>query len=111
MLVSIVGFGLMGAQIAQVFSEKGYSVRAYDVSDQQLNSGLDLIRKGRYGIANSIAKGRLSEEQGGEALSRIKTFTSLEAASEGAELIIEAAIENLDTKRAIFKKLLESSDM
>ncbi|MHB1909262.1 MAG: 3-hydroxyacyl-CoA dehydrogenase family protein [Nitrososphaerales archaeon] len=110
MLVSIIGFGLMGAQIAQVFSEKGYLVRAYDVSDQQLNSGMDLIRKGRYGIENSIAKGRLSRDQGEEIIARIKTFTSIEKASEGSELIVEAAIENLDTKREIFKKLLEASD-
>jgi 3-hydroxybutyryl-CoA dehydrogenase len=101
--ITIVGLGLMGAQIAQVFAQTGFSVRAYDVSPQQLQSGLDLIKYGRYGLSKSVERGRLSQEKADEALSRITTFISLAEALRESDLVLEAAIENIETKQTIFK--------
>ncbi len=93
----------MGAQIAQVFAQAGFSVSAYDVSEQQLQSGLDLIKSGRYGLSKSVEIGRLTQEKADEAFSRITTFSSLADALRDSDLVLEAAIENIDTKREIFK--------
>ena len=101
--MSILGFGLMGAQIAQVFAQAGYSVTAYDVSDGQLESGLELIRKGKYGLENSVLKGRITQAEANAATSRITTVTSLEEACKGSELVLEAAFEKLDAKKEIFR--------
>lgn len=101
--VAVAGFGLMGAQIAQVFATAGIDVYAYDVSDQQLKSGLDLIKHGRYGLANSVAKGRLTKEKSDETLARIHTFNSIEDALQESDLVLEAAIEDAKIKRNIFE--------
>jgi 3-hydroxybutyryl-CoA dehydrogenase len=102
--VAIVGFGLMGAQIAQVFAQSGYSVRAFDVSETQLKAGLELIRKGRYGLEKAVAKGKMDQKDADLAFGRISVFTSLEETCRDSDLVLEVAIENLDTKREIFHK-------
>jgi 3-hydroxybutyryl-CoA dehydrogenase len=102
--VSILGFGLMGAQIAQVFAQNGYSVKAFDVSDAQLSTGLELIRKGKYGFDNSVLKGRITQAEASAATSRITTVSTLEEACKGSEFVLEAAFENLDAKKEIFRK-------
>lgn len=94
----------MGAQIAQVFAQSGYSVRAFDVSEIQLKAGLELIRKGRYGLEKAVAKGRMDQKDADLALGRISVFTSVEETCRDSELVLEVAIENLDTKREIFHK-------
>jgi 3-hydroxybutyryl-CoA dehydrogenase len=105
--VSIIGFGLMGAQIAQVFAQAGYSVRAYDVSEAQLKSGLELIRNGKYGLESSVSKGRITQAEAGKVMSRIVPVSSLEGACKGSDFILEAIIEDLQTKREIFQKASE----
>jgi 3-hydroxybutyryl-CoA dehydrogenase len=102
--VSIIGFGLMGAQIAQVFAQSGYSVRAFDVSDSQLRSGLELIRKGKYGLDNSVLKGRISQAEADRIASNITATSSLEEACKDSEFVLEAAFESLDAKREIFRR-------
>ncbi len=99
----------MGAQIAQVFSQAGYQVKGYDVSDTQLRSGMELIRKGKYGLENSVAKGRMSKEEADSVLSRISVESSLEHACQGSGLILEAAFEELKTKQEIFRKVIQIS--
>jgi 3-hydroxybutyryl-CoA dehydrogenase len=109
--ISVLGFGLMGAQIAQVFSQAGYQVKGYDVSDSQLRTGMELIDKGKYGLENSLAKGRIRKEEADSIHSRIRLENSLERACQGSDLILEAAIEDLKTKQEIFRKAAqESSD-
>ncbi len=102
--VAILGFGLMGAQIAQVFAQCGYYVSCYDVNETQLNNGLSLIREGPYGLESSISRGKMSKEEAEDAFSRIVPSNSIEEASSGAEIVLEAAVEDLETKRKIMKK-------
>lgn len=99
----------MGAQIAQVFSQAGYQVKGYDVSDSQLHSGMELIHSGKYGLENSVAKGRISKEEADSINSRINPENSLERACQGSDLILEAAIEDLKTKQEIFREAAEAS--
>jgi 3-hydroxybutyryl-CoA dehydrogenase len=107
--VTVIGFGLMGAQIAQVFAQAGYSVAAFDVSSAQLEQGLQLIRDGRYGVSNSVAKGRMSPEVADQIFARIQPSNNIEDATSGSELILEAAIENLDVKKGIFEAARNNS--
>src|SRR5579871_1268918 len=94
----------MGAQIAQVFAQAGYSVRAYDVSEAQLKSGLELIRSGKYGLESLVSKGRITQPEADKVASRIDPVSSLEGACKDSDFILEAILENLQTKREVFQK-------
>lgn len=101
--IAIVGFGLMGAQIAQVFALSGFTVSCYDLDSEQVRRGLDLILNGRYGLKNSKERGKLEEEPS-IVLSRITPKNSIEEACSGAFMVLEAAIEDLKVKSNIFQK-------
>jgi len=100
----------MGAQIAQVLAISGFEVRAYDISEEFLTKGLDLIRNGKYGLETSIKKGRISGEAASRALTRISTTTSLENALDHAQFVLEAAVEELKIKQDIFKRASNFAD-
>lgn len=102
--IAIIGFGLMGAQIAQICAQAGYDVSCYDLEKKQLQNGLELIKNGRYGLSSSIEKGRLSKEEAQQVLDRIAMCNSIEEAALGADIVLESAIEELETKRKIMLK-------
>lgn len=99
--IGIIGAGTMGAGIAHVAAVSGFSVLLYDISEESLN-------KGRSRIANDlnkgVEKGKVTEQQAAEALQRISLHSSLEVFSQ-ADIVIEAAIEQLGIKQDIFSKL------
>ena len=99
--VAVVGAGLMGAGIAQVAAQAGWSVTLRDVTE-------DALRKARAGIEGSYgkfaAKGRMSQEDVEASLARISYTTDLAAAGE-ADLIVEAVFERLDVKQGVFVEL------
>ncbi|HEY3105078.1 MAG TPA: 3-hydroxyacyl-CoA dehydrogenase family protein [Pyrinomonadaceae bacterium] len=98
--VGVLGCGLMGAGIAQTAATAGYETIVREVSD-------DLIAKGFAGIEKSLAKfsekGTL-KEQPQEIRARLRGTTSLEDLSD-CDIIIEAIIENLETKRETYLRL------
>lgn len=98
---SVIGTGLMGGGIAMVFANAGIPVRMVDVS-------ADAVAKGRQAIErnykNSVARGSIDQAHMDKALSLISTHTDYEALV-GADLVIEAAFENMDLKREIFARL------
>jgi len=99
--VGIIGSGTMGSGIAQVASLAGLEVVLHDVSNDALKLAMERIKSD---LRRSVEKGRLTSTQATELLARIhprKTFSDLGE----AEFVIEAAIENLNVKREIFKKL------
>ena len=100
--ISVIGAGLMGHGIAQIFAVKGCSVTLMDVKEDILSKALDNIRSN---LALMSEHGIGPEEGIGPALQRIKTTQSLEEASEGAQFVVEAVNENLELKQNIFKKL------
>lgn len=104
--VAIIGAGTMGNGIAHVFAQNNFNVNLIDVSQQQLGKALELIDEN---CNRQISKGSLSEEQKQHTLKNITIFTSLTAGVQDADLVIEAATENIDLKLKIFKQLDEAA--
>ena len=99
--IAVIGAGTMGNGISQVCAASGYAVTMIDVIPAALEKGLQTIRKSLGKLAE---KGRLSEEQKSAALKAITTAGELGAAA-GADLVIEAATENVELKLKIFRDL------
>lgn len=102
MKISVIGAGQMGNGIAHVFAQSGHSVTLIDIAQTSLDKALVTIGKN---LDRQVAKGTLSEEQKTSTLVNITTNTDLKAGVAQAELVIEAATENVDLKLNIFREL------
>jgi len=102
--VGIVGAGQMGSGIAQVCAAAGLDVSLVDVSDAALERGMSAIAAG---LERQVKKGTLSADAKATLLSRIRTGTGHDALA-GADIVIEAATENLELKLRILKGLSET---
>lgn len=100
--VVVVGGGTMGNGIAHVFAQKDFKVTLVDVSEVALEKALVTISKN---LDRQVAKGTLSEADKARALSCIETSSDLKKAASSADLVIEAATENEELKKKIFKDL------
>src|SRR5213594_528446 len=105
MKVAIIGFGMMGRQIAQVFAQHGHEVEVTDEDQRALKIGIDEIANGPYGIHSSVSKGKLTLEQASGSLARIKTSPKLDDVCKNSDLVIEAAFEDLRLKQDLFQKI------
>lgn len=101
--IMVIGAGQMGAGIAQVAAQAGYDVLLNDIKEEFVSRGLKGIEKN---LIRNVEKGRTSEEEKTAILSRFKASTSLQDAV-SADLVIEAAVENMVIKAQIFKTLDE----
>jgi len=101
--VGVVGCGVMGAGIVQLCAQSGYQVVASEINDELLNKGLASIEKI---LARSVEKGRISQQDKDATLGRIKGTTNTKDFSD-RDIVIEAAIENMDLKKKIFAELDE----
>ena len=104
--VTVIGAGTMGNGIAHVFAQNGFTVTIVDVNAVQLEKALQTIGKN---LERQVAKGTLSGEQKQQALANLNTQTDLAAGTREADLVVEAATENIDLKLKIFKQLDESA--
>lgn len=99
--IFVVGAGFMGAGIAQTAISFGYDVILYD-------NAVDILPKAKAGIEKmldkSVSKGKMTQEEKDAAMTRLRTAESLNAAAD-ADLVIEAAVERADIKKAIFTQL------
>ena len=102
--IVVIGAGTMGNGIAHTFAQTGFNVNLVDVSTEALEKGLKTITTN---LDRIVAKGNLTEEQKNETLNNISTFTQLEDAAKNADLIVEAATENIDLKLKIFRQMDE----
>lgn len=100
--ISVIGAGTMGNGIAHVFAQTGFDVTLIDVQSAQLEKAIATITKN---LDRQVAKGTLTEEQKAEALSKIKTNTSIAEGVANADLVVEAATENEKLKLDIFKQM------
>src|SRR4030042_525742 len=100
--ICVLGAGLMGAGIAQVAAEAGFEVSLRDIEDRFVQGGLNTIKKNHE---RAISKGKMSKEQSGATLAKIKGMVDLAQAVKGAELVIEAVVENMDLKKQVYKEL------
>ncbi len=99
--IAVLGAGTMGSGIAQVIAQSGYEVILRDIKDIYLNKGLKIIENN---LDRSVEKERITESEKKEVLNRINTTIDLEKTAD-VDLIIEAAVENIDIKKEIFKEL------
>lgn len=100
--VTVIGAGLMGHGLAQIFAGSGYQTALLDLSSELLHNALSNIRANLTLMAE---KGIGSISEIGSTLSRIKTTTDMNEAVENAGIIIEAVVEKLDVKQELFKEL------
>lgn len=97
----VIGAGQMGGGIAQVCAQAGYDVLLNDIAEESLDKGLASITKI---LARNVEKQRMTEDDKANVLNRITKSLQLEDAA-NVDIVIEAAVENMDIKRSIFEKL------
>lgn len=102
--VCVLGAGIMGAGIAQVLAEAGYSVGLRDIEDRFVQSGLDGIKKN---LDRTVSKGKMDRKTADAVIQRIEGTVDLKEAAADADLVIEAVIENMDVKKTVFRELDE----
>ncbi|KAK7072761.1 hypothetical protein SK128_009929 [Halocaridina rubra] len=105
--VTVIGSGLMGAGIAQVAAQSGHKVTMVDLdkeivkkAEQKISASVQKAAKKKFGDNNDDAVKFTSE-----VLERLSTSTDAVAAVKGADLVIEAIVENLDAKKTLFVQL------
>jgi 3-hydroxybutyryl-CoA dehydrogenase len=104
--ISVIGAGTMGNGIAHVFAQSGFTVNLIDVSAAQLEKAIATIGKN---FDRQVSKGTLTEEQKSVALKNITTITDVTAGVKTADLVVEAATENVDLKLKIFTLMDEAA--
>lgn len=92
----------MGNGIAHVFAQFGYNVSLIDIKEEALNKAVQTIEKN---LDRQVSKQQISEETKKQALANIKTFTNLQQGVATADLVVEAATENVELKLNIFKEM------
>jgi 3-hydroxybutyryl-CoA dehydrogenase len=102
-IVGVVGSGQMGNGIAQVAADTGFHVIMHDISQSALDKGINSIKSS---LDRLIKKGTITEIRKNEILAKIKTTTDINE-FKVADIVIEAATENIDLKLKIFRQLDE----
>ncbi|WP_338126690.1 3-hydroxyacyl-CoA dehydrogenase family protein [Tenacibaculum piscium] len=100
--IAVIGAGTMGNGIAHTFAQFGYSVSLIDISQNALDKAMVTITKN---LDRMLVKEKISEEAKKNTLENISTHTSIEKGVQNADLVVEAASENLSLKLKIFKEL------
>ncbi|MFF2753390.1 3-hydroxybutyryl-CoA dehydrogenase [Psychrobacillus sp. NPDC058041] len=101
--VMVIGAGQMGSGIAQVCAQAGFEVKLNDREQQFYDRGIQTITKN---LSRNVEKGRMTEDEKQAVLNNITKSLSIEDAKD-VDLVIEAAVENMDIKQSIFKQLDE----
>ncbi len=104
--IAVIGSGTMGNGIAHVFAQHGYMVSLIDISEEALKKAVATIDKN---MGRQVEKGILAEETRKLALTNLTTTTFLKEGVRDADLVVEAATENIDLKLKIFKEIDEST--
>ena len=100
--ISVIGAGTMGNGIAHVFAQNGYKVNLIDVSENSLEKAIKTISKN---LDRMVAKEKITSLDKDKTLQNLSVFSDLKNGIKEADLVIEAATENLDTKISIFKTI------
>lgn len=102
--VMVIGAGQMGGGIAQVFAQIGVKTYLNDIKQEFIDNRMAFIEKL---LTKDVAKGRKTEEQKASALANLIPALDMDAVAGECDLVVEAAIENMEIKAALFKKLDE----
>ncbi|MGD0355516.1 MAG: 3-hydroxybutyryl-CoA dehydrogenase [Dehalococcoidia bacterium] len=99
--IGVVGCGLMGRGIVEVSAKTGYDVVVSEINKELLDKGMAAINQS---VARAVEKGKMTEDDKNKALGKIKGTTDMKDFKD-CDLVVEAAIENLDLKKKIFLDL------
>lgn len=99
--IFVLGAGTMGAGIVQAFAQKGYEVIVRDIKQEFVDRGIAGIEKS---LTRLVSKEKITEEVKNDILSRISGTVDMDMAKD-CDLVIEAAVENMDIKKSIFSEL------
>lgn len=102
--ITVIGSGTMGNGIAHTFAQCGYQVNLVDINEAALQKAMATITKN---LDRQLQKGSINEEQKNATLNNITTLTDLSKAAQNADLVVEAASENIDIKLKLFKQFDE----
>ncbi|WP_028375676.1 3-hydroxyacyl-CoA dehydrogenase family protein [Leeuwenhoekiella sp. MAR_2009_132] len=102
--IAVIGAGTMGNGIAHTFAQNGFKVNLIDISEDSLKNGIQTITKN---LDRQVSKELIDEAKKNETLLNIVPLTQLKEGVKDADLVVEAASENLTIKLDIFKKLEE----
>lgn len=101
--VMVIGAGQMGSGIAQVCAQAGFNVKLNDMKQEAYDRGIANITKN---LSRNVEKGRMTEDEKSQVLGRIQSSLDLKDAHD-VDIVIEAAVENMEIKSTIFKTLDE----
>jgi 3-hydroxybutyryl-CoA dehydrogenase len=99
--VGVIGLGTMGAGIAEVFARNGYRVIGVEVNETGVERGRQHLE---HSTGRAVKREKMTEEQQAELLGRITLTTAMQDLVV-ADLVVEAVVESLEVKKAIFRKL------
>ena len=102
--ISVIGAGTMGNGIAHTFAQKGFKVNLIDISAEALEKALATIEKN---LDRMLKKEKITDEDKAKTLSNLCALTDIAEGVRNADLVVEAATENVDLKLKIFKQLDE----
>jgi len=100
--VCVLGAGIMGAGIAQVIAEAGFTVAMRDIEDRFVQKGLGTIKQN---LDRAVSKGKMEASVAAAVMNRITGTVDMKEATAGADLVIEAVIEVMQLKRDVYKEL------
>lgn len=100
--IAVIGSGTMGNGIAHIFAQHGYKVSLVDVSQDALNRAMFTINKN---LDRMLSKSLISEEEKENTFKNICTFSDMASGVKDADLVVEAATENVELKLNIFREL------
>lgn len=100
--IAVIGSGTMGNGIAHTFAQQGFNVALIDISQPALDKAITTISKN---LDRIVAKGTITEDIKTQTLKNIITFTAMADGVKNADLVIEAATENVEVKLNIFRDL------
>jgi 3-hydroxybutyryl-CoA dehydrogenase len=102
--IAVIGSGTMGNGIAHTFAQHGFDVALADINEDALARAMQIIA---VNLDKQIKKGVINEQEKAATLNRIKTYHNLNAAVDGADLVVEAATESKNIKLDLFVRLSE----
>jgi 3-hydroxybutyryl-CoA dehydrogenase len=102
--IGVMGGGVMGGGISQVFALHGYKVTCRDLTDNLNEKTRQAIVDGRYGLTGGVERGKLTQEQADTALANLKFVTRVEDLSD-VDLIVEAVPEDFELKKKVWSEL------
>ena len=105
--ITVIGAGTMGNGIAHTFAQKNFNVSLVDISADSLERAITTISKN---LDRMVKKEKITEAEKVNTLAKITTYTDITVGVKGADLVVEAATENIDLKLKIFKQLDEICD-